>query len=593
MDGVGHGTPPDAIRRVLRRILESPAFEASERNRRFLEYVVEETLAGRAGRIKAYCIATEVFGRPADFDPQVDPIVRIEAGRLRRGLDRYYLTAGSADPVRISIPKGSYVPVFAAAPAAGDEEAGGARPDDAKPVPPEKPGASDRPRSFRRHRPALLAAAAALAVVVLAALAWFGAPRPAAVPVSGVAHRDGPAIFVLPFAEEGSSAAFPDFAKGFTREVIVALTRFNDLFVFGPQTSFGYGAETDVGRVVSELDVNLVLTGGVSVSGGGFTIHATLMDARSGEYLWAQRFDGRLDGRDILAARNEVANKVARALAQPYGVIFADQAADSEGRPPAELSSYECVIRFELYWKALRRSEFQPVRACLERVIAGDPGYAEAFAALSLVYSDAYRFGFGEGGLPADPRQTALRLAQKAIELAPDSARAYQALSLALWLLNDVGGSLEAARTGLALNPNDTELMALLGTSYILRNDRERGRALVVEAFARNPGQPSWYRLELSLDDYFSGRYEQALSEARQIDAPKVIYGHLAVALAAAALGRMDEAHAAVGRILAIDPHYGDHVVADITKRNLHPDLIPRVIAGLRKAGLTIPGDHG
>src|SRR5689334_4277487 len=72
------------IRVELGRVLSSESFDASERNRRFLEYVVEETLAGRADRIKAYNIATIVFGRDDSFDPQLDPIVRMEARRLRR-----------------------------------------------------------------------------------------------------------------------------------------------------------------------------------------------------------------------------------------------------------------------------------------------------------------------------------------------------------------------------------------------------------------------------------------------------------------------------------------------------------------------------
>jgi hypothetical protein len=74
--------------------------------------VVEETLAGRADRLHAYPIALEVLGRDANFDPQTDPVVRMEAGRLRRRLERYYLGAGQSDPVRVDIPKGSYVPTF-------------------------------------------------------------------------------------------------------------------------------------------------------------------------------------------------------------------------------------------------------------------------------------------------------------------------------------------------------------------------------------------------------------------------------------------------------------------------------------------------
>lgn len=96
----------------LARIRQSADFDATEREHRFLQYVVEETLAGRGGRIKAYTVAVEVFGRDSTFDPQNDPIVRIAASHLRRSLERYYLTAGKSDPIVISIPKGGYVPTF-------------------------------------------------------------------------------------------------------------------------------------------------------------------------------------------------------------------------------------------------------------------------------------------------------------------------------------------------------------------------------------------------------------------------------------------------------------------------------------------------
>jgi hypothetical protein len=101
-----------SVREGLERILVSPGFEASARNRRFLAYIVGETLAGRTDRLKGLTIAIDVFGRDATIDPQHDPVVRIEAAKLRRSLERYYLTAGQQDPIRIYIPKGAYVPTF-------------------------------------------------------------------------------------------------------------------------------------------------------------------------------------------------------------------------------------------------------------------------------------------------------------------------------------------------------------------------------------------------------------------------------------------------------------------------------------------------
>ncbi|NKF31460.1 adenylate cyclase, partial [Pseudomonas sp. BGM005] len=102
---------PDDIRTQLDRIIASPEFPRVGRSAAFLTYVTEEALAGRAERIKGYTIAVEVFKRSEGFK-QDDPVVRIEAGRLRRVLERYYLIAGQHDPVRIDIPKGGYAPSF-------------------------------------------------------------------------------------------------------------------------------------------------------------------------------------------------------------------------------------------------------------------------------------------------------------------------------------------------------------------------------------------------------------------------------------------------------------------------------------------------
>src|SRR4051812_26075834 len=101
------------VRRCLERLLGSAAFKATPQRRRLLEYVVEQTLAGRDDRLKAFELAVVVLGRNDRFDPQTDPIVRIEMGRLRRELEHYYETAGRDAPIRIGIPKGNYMPVFA------------------------------------------------------------------------------------------------------------------------------------------------------------------------------------------------------------------------------------------------------------------------------------------------------------------------------------------------------------------------------------------------------------------------------------------------------------------------------------------------
>ena len=103
----------ERVRAQLKRILSSPAFADAERGSRFLRFVVEATMEGRSSEIKESVIGVEVLGRSSSFDPKTDPIVRVEAGRLRSRLNTYYLNEGKADPILISLPKGGYVPEFA------------------------------------------------------------------------------------------------------------------------------------------------------------------------------------------------------------------------------------------------------------------------------------------------------------------------------------------------------------------------------------------------------------------------------------------------------------------------------------------------
>ena len=173
-----------AIREQLVRILNSGPFHQSQRRQRFLEYLVNETLAGRGERLKAYNVALEVFERPETFDPTVDPLVRIEAARLREKLREYYGTEGQSDAIHIDLPKGTYAPLI--------EFRGGEQP--VKSV------------SKRRMRWQTTVPVLALILMLGAVGAWLTrdlwgpAPEGAAEhPVLGM--PEGPAIAVLPFAQ--------------------------------------------------------------------------------------------------------------------------------------------------------------------------------------------------------------------------------------------------------------------------------------------------------------------------------------------------------------------------------------------------------
>src|ERR1700733_5918447 len=103
---------PDEVRAQLERMTASDDFNRSPQLGAFLRFVVESVLQGKSDRIKAYTIGVDVLRRDAKFDPQLDPIVRVEATRLRRTIDRYYSGLGADDPIRVDLPRGSYIPTF-------------------------------------------------------------------------------------------------------------------------------------------------------------------------------------------------------------------------------------------------------------------------------------------------------------------------------------------------------------------------------------------------------------------------------------------------------------------------------------------------
>ncbi len=106
------GYSDDQVRVALNNALNSPEFQSAPQLRAFLDFVVRASLGNQSEKIKGYTIAVEALGRPEDFNPVTDPIVRVEAARLRRRLETYYTGSGAGDPLRISIPKGSYTPRF-------------------------------------------------------------------------------------------------------------------------------------------------------------------------------------------------------------------------------------------------------------------------------------------------------------------------------------------------------------------------------------------------------------------------------------------------------------------------------------------------
>ncbi|MBA4096002.1 MAG: hypothetical protein C0484_04440 [Rhodospirillum sp.] len=586
------GPSDEEVRRELSTLLGRAEFHASERNRRFLSYIVEETLQGRADRIKAYSIAIATFDRSDDFDPLTDPIVRIEASRLRRSLEHYYLTSGKSDPIRIDMPKGSYVATFRYADPTPEEELRSpALPVEQAPAAPvhapEPPPNPPAPVAKRGRNPWIWAALAALVVVVAIQAAIYAWKRYEEGSVAAATR--GPSVIVLPFENIGAGSSQDFIARGLTFEIINSLTRFSDLFVFGPETSFGVGDPDLRATSLRALQPDYVLYGSVYSTDDALRVSAILADARSNRSVWSTNFERDLSTANLLRIQSDIAEQVANAIGQPYGAVFNLTAEDIAKRPLTSLRSYECVVRFRQRWREYDQRDYGDMRACLEQTIKADPYYARAYASLALLDIDTVRFGFGRDLVETDPLQEATEFARRSIELDPAGADGYLALSMAFWFAHDYEASISTAKRGLAIDPHNPDLLAELGLRYAMREQWSLSRPLIGEAFARNPATPSGYRIATFQYHYMHGDYQAALQEALQVKARYVLYGYLCAAAAYGQLGDKANAEIALAELIKIDPNYGDHVADDLAKRGTSPYIIRAVVEGLVKAGLRVP----
>lgn len=559
--------------------MASQDFAASDRARRFLRYVVEETLAGRADRIKAFSVAVEVFGRDESFDPQSDPVVRIEAGRLRRALEHYYLLSGKDDPVLIEIPKGGYVPTFIARPTAPET----APPPAAAPEP--APASPAPPR--RRVRWVAIAAIVAAVAAFGAYAAWFGLGLPGYPEAGAGPGPAGPQILVLPFTDLGDGEVSALYSAALTDEIVTALGSFKEIGVLGVQTSRSLPTDPDIAKLHTDLGVQYVLEGSVRANADTARVSVRVTSSESGAVLWSRTYENAMDPNDLFSLPAKTAGEVAAAVAQPYGIVFQAETERKPQAPPDNLDAYLCTLSYYAYRAAITPEGYVRVKACLEHAVARFPEYATAWALLAHIYIDEIRTGFAAGEEP--PAVRALAAARTAVRLDPENVRALQALATALFFDHKLEEAFKVGDQALALNPNDTELLGQIGQLKGLGGRTEEGRALLEQALARNPGHSGFYRGVLAITAYMQGDYKTALREIEQTDMRRLPLFHAVAAIIFAQNGLLDRGREELAIFEEMAPGFIPNLWAELDKRNIPPDAQLRMVDGLEKLGVTPP----
>ena len=311
------------MRRQIEQILLSPDFDASPRSRAFLRFIVEETLAGRGSELTQGLIAARVFDRKDDFDFVFNPIVRIQAGRLRRSLERYYLLSGQEDPVRVALPKGTYAPEFRRVPVA-----------EGKPSPPAGPPAQLGPADN-----------------------W-------------------PSVSVSPFENLTRDPEQDEVGVRLGEELALELGRYRCVHVV-------LQGESDGDRVEPPRDqARFTLTGRLRRHGEGRLVSVRLIDRRTAHQTWGDEYHTGLDPDSL----SEIARVMATRVGSEQGAIVQTLTAEHRRRTPAAVGVYDAILGSYDFFFTRDPKAFFPAVEALRRAVETAPECSLAWTQLARLH---------------------------------------------------------------------------------------------------------------------------------------------------------------------------------------------------------------
>ncbi|WP_163339525.1 hypothetical protein [Desulfopila sp. IMCC35008] len=320
--------PHDHIRQQFHKIIASPEFLATRKQRDFLTFVVAETLAGRSNTLKGYTVATQVFDRAEDFNGSVDPIVSIQANKLRRALERYYLIDGRLDPIRIDIPKGSYVPTFSW---------------------------QDEAEIEKKHTCSVSESAP---------------------------DRSWPAILIVPFKNLTGDPEYDFYGSGISSEMANEVSCFENVRVHFPRDGIMNAGVYARPR--------FVLTGELFKDRNGLTLAVHLADTKLEVQIWGETCETEAGLQELYSFKKHVVKTVATKICGEFGVIPKAITKEVKSKLPSELTTYEAVLKFWEYEQSMTPKAFEQAFVSLTRAVSLESDNCLALGSLAILYCTIY-----------------------------------------------------------------------------------------------------------------------------------------------------------------------------------------------------------
>ncbi len=390
-----------------------------------------------------------------------------------------------------------------------------------------------------------------------------------------LALPDKPSIAVLPFQNMSGDPEQEFFSDGITEDIITALSRYRSLFVVARNSSFVFrGRAVDVREVGRALGVRVVLEGSVRKAGNRIRVTAQLIDATSGDHLWADRYDGDLV--DVFSLQDEISRTIVSTIAGRLEDSDADRLTI---RPTGDLNAFEQVLRGQKYLHQYSKEDYSLARECFQHAISSDPKFARAHGLLAVVEAYSYFWDsepsrleraveIGEGGLALDQHENKCHLAL--------------GIAYLFRAAHDKAGF--HLSHGSELNPNDDLVMVESGRYQMYVGRSLEGAELVRRAMRRNPYHPNWYWNILGRCLHTAEAFEEAIPIFERITTPQ-FWTHAYLSACHAALGHTGEAAEQVRKTLALKPEFTVLAFSRFLPYRNAADL-DRFVESLRRGGL-------
>ena len=409
-----------------------------------------------------------------------------------------------------------------------------------------------------------------------------------AAPDRSVTLPDRPSIAVLPFDNLSGDPEQEYFADGMAEDLITALSRIRWLFVIARNSTFTYkGQAVDVKRVGQEMGVRYVLEGSVRKGGDSVRVTAQLIEATTGNHIWAKRYDRKLV--DIFAIQDELTEAITGEIEPEVAEVERERA---YREPPESLNAWGCYQRGLWHLWQLEAGENAEAQRLFQRSTDLDPGFAPAFA--GLAYSHYFDVGFAFRDTVSEDLEKARQAALRAVEIDVRDATAHCVLGRVYTALGDHSAAFAELETAIDLNPSLALAHYGLALCLVFTGRSEAAIPEFELAKQLSPHDPlvSVFQAVRAAAHNHLGQFQQAEECARRASRhPRAsfwAYAHLAQALAGQ--GKSEEARAAVSTLLEIQPDFPPEFFERIWP-NTDRTFIAAYFDLLHEAGLDIPDE--